>query len=549
MPSLTDSQAWRALTEHHEAVGEVHMRTLFEAEPDRFEHFSAEACGILLDYSKNRVTGETLRLLLELARERDVAGRTRAMLRGEHVNVTEDRAVLHAALRDDPEEPACCVPPAVREAVAGVLDRVEAFVDAVRVGAWRGHRGGCITDVVNIGIGGSDLGPLMVCRALRPYAREDLSVHFVSNVDGAHVAETLERLRPESTLFVVVSKTFTTQETLTNAHTARRWLVDGLGKDASIERHFAAVSTNVDGARAFGIAPQNVFGFWDWVGGRYSLWSAVGTSIALAIGMSRFRELLAGAHAMDLHFRDAPPERNLPLTMALLGIWYTNFFGAETHAVLPYDQTLERLPAYLQQLDMESNGKGVTSDGRAVAHATGPVVWGEPGTNGQHAFFQLIHQGTRLVPADFLVAATSHHPAGDHHRLLLANCLAQSEALMRGRTESETRAELRARGLEADALEALVPHKVFEGNRPSNTLLYRTLDPFTLGALIALYEHKVFVQGTIWGINSFDQWGVELGKELARAIEPELTDGTAAPRHDASTNALIARVRSLGSAR
>ena len=537
--SLTELKAWTALKNHYRAVYPLHMRELFELDPDRFGRFTLEACGILLDYSKNRITQETVSLLMELADERGVKRRLAAMLSGERINGTEDRAVLHVALRDLSGDPVCQVTDDTRNQIQQVLHRVEAFSETVRVGEWRGHTGARITDIVNIGIGGSDLGPLMICRALRPYASPGLSVHFVSNVDGTHIAETLASVAPETTLFVICSKTFTTQETLTNAHTARRWLVDALGDENAVGRHFVAVSTNAEAVSTFGIERANMFEFWEWVGGRYSLWSAIGTSIALYVGMSRFRELLAGAHAMDRHFRDAPLETNMPVVLALLAIWYQNFFGAETHAVLPYDQTLEYFPAYLQQLDMESNGKRVTRAGRAVDYTTGPIVWGEPGTNGQHAFFQLLHQGTRLVPADFLVAARSHHATGHHHRLLLANCFAQSEALMRGKSEKEVRAELEAQGLSGDALEARIPHKVFEGNRPTNTLLFGTLDPYTLGALVALYEHKIFVQGTIWEVNSFDQWGVELGKQLAKVIEPELASGQASMSHDSSTNGLI----------
>ncbi|MES9946418.1 MAG: glucose-6-phosphate isomerase [Candidatus Thiodiazotropha sp.] len=545
MSNLTECAAWHALEKHHQEVAPQHMREWFEADPERTARFSAEACGIYVDYSKNRITDDTLALLLGLARERRIAERVAEMFDGVPINATENRAVLHAALRDDAQVPACTVGADVRARVARELGRLDEFARAVHNGDWLGYSGSPITDVVNIGIGGSDLGPLMVCRALRPYALSGLNVHFVSNVDGTHLADTLAGLQPQSTLFVVCSKTFTTLETLTNAHNARAWIVEHLGDQAAVASHFVAVSTNAAAVTEFGIAPESMFGFWDWVGGRYSLWSSIGVSIVLCVGPKRFRELLAGAHAMDLHFRDAPFEANLPVLLGMLGVWYGNFFGAETHAVLPYDQSLERFPAYLQQLDMESNGKSTTLTGDRVGYLTGPIVWGEPGTNGQHAFFQLLHQGTRLVPADFLVPAHSLRPVGEHHRLLLANCFAQTEALMRGKRADEARAELQAAGFSGDALESLLPHKVFEGNRPSNTLLFRVLDPYTLGALIALYEHKVFVQGSVWGVNSFDQWGVELGKQLAGVIARELTYEDDAAGHDASTNYLINHCRHL----
>ena len=563
MTNLTDTAAWRALAEHHPRIAPMHMRGLFERDPERFERFSLRACGILLDYSRNRVTGETMRLLRALAAEAGVGERARAMFSGARINTTEDRAVLHALLRDSRETPVCEVDDAMRSGVERGLEAMARFSGAVRSGQWRGHTGERITDIVNIGIGGSDLGPRMVCRALAPHAGGP-RVHFVSNLDGAHLTSVLAGLDPARTLFIVASKTFTTLETMANARAARRWLASALGGGAvqsasgegagdsggdaggdAVARHFAAVSANRAAAVEFGIDPGSVFEMWDWVGGRYSLWSAIGLPIAIAAGMERFRELLAGAHAMDLHFRDAPVERNMPVTLALLGVWYANFFGAETHAVLAYDQRLDRFAAHLQQLDMESNGKRVTVDSTPVGYATGPIVWGEPGTDGQHAFFQLLHQGTRLVPADFIVAARCDHALPDQHRLLVASCLAQAEALMRGRTVHEVRAELEAGGMPARRIESLAPHKVFEGNRPTNTLLLDRLDAFTLGALIALYEHKVFVQGTIWRVNSFDQWGVELGKALATAIARELEDPGEAQPHDASTAALIAEYRRL----
>ena len=542
MTHLTDTAAWRALAAHHPRVESTHMRDLFEKDPDRFERFSQRACGILLDYSKNRVTGETMGLLRALARESEVMERARAMFSGARINETEDRAVLHALLRDSRESPVCEVDDALRTGVERGLAAMERFSEAVRSGRWRGHTGERITDVVNIGIGGSDLGPRMVCRALAPHAGGPRA-HFVSNLDGSHLTSTLRGLDPARTLFVVASKTFTTLETMANAHAARRWLLDALSDAAAVARHFVAASTNRAAVVGFGIAPDNMFEFRDWVGGRYSLWSAIGLPIAIAAGMARFRELLAGAHAMDLHFRDAPLERNMPVTLALLGVWYVNFFGAGTHAVLAYDQRLDRLAAHLQQLDMESNGKCVTLGSTAVDYATGPVVWGEPGTNGQHAFFQLLHQGTRLVPADFIVAARCDHALADQHRALVASCLAQTEALMRGRSAGEVRAELEAAGVPADRARRLAPHKVFEGNRPTSTLLLDRLDAFTLGALVALYEHKVFVQGAIWRVNSFDQWGVELGKALAASIAREIESPDDARPHDASTAGLIAEYR------
>ena len=580
MTNLTDTATWRALAEHHPRIAPMHMRDLFERDPDRFERFSLRACGILLDYSRNRVTDETIRLLRALAAEVGVAERARAMFSGVRINTTEDRAVLHALLRDSRETPVCEVDDAIRTGVERGLEAMARFSGAVRSGEWRGHTGERITDVVNIGIGGSDLGPRMVCRALAPHTVGP-RVHFVSNVDGAHLTSTLAELDPARTLFIVASKTFTTLETMTNARAARRWLVSALGGKAgqggdavsrergrparkdggaaptvsgedgrgvvsgAVARHFAAVSANRAAAVEFGIDPGCVFEMWDWVGGRYSLWSAIGLPIAIAAGMERFRALLAGAHAMDLHFRDAPIDRNMPVTLALLGVWYTNFFGAGTHAVLAYDQRLDRFAAHLQQLDMESNGKRVTVDSAPVDYATGPIVWGEPGTDGQHAFFQLLHQGTRLVPMDFIVAARCDHALPDQHRLLVANCFAQAEALMRGRTAGEVRTELEAGGIPARRIESLAPHKVFEGNRPSNTLLFERLDAFTLGALVALYEHKVFVQGAIWRVNSFDQWGVELGKALATSIAAELEDPGETQAHDASAAELIAEYRRL----
>ncbi len=539
MTALTSCKSWKALKAHYREVRDLHMRDLFREDPRRFERFSLQFEDLLLDYSKNRITPRTLRLLLDLARERDLPRWIERMFSGEKINVTEDRAVLHVALRNRSNRPIRVDGEDVMPKVNAVLDHMRRFTEDVREGRWVGCGGDRITDVVNIGIGGSDLGPKMVTEALRPYGGPHIAAHFVSNVDGTHIAETLKPLNPRTTLFVVSSKTFTTQETLTNARTARAWFLDGGGDEAGIARHFVAVSTNREAVRAFGIDPQNMFEFWDWVGGRYSLWSAIGLSIALFIGMDRFEELLEGGHRMDEHFRTTPLERNLPVILGLLGVWYGDFFGAQTHAILPYDQYMHRFPAYFQQGDMESNGKRVTRKGRPVRWQTGPILWGEPGTNGQHAFYQLIHQGTEMVPADFIAPLQTHNPIGDHHRILLSNFFAQTEALMRGKTEEEVRAELRAQGLSGGALKRLVPHKVFPGNRPTNSILVDRITPRTLGTLIALYEHKIFVQGVIWGINSFDQWGVELGKQLARAILPELAPGADIGAHDASTGGLI----------
>jgi glucose-6-phosphate isomerase len=543
-PGLTALPEWRALGAHAAARREAHLRDLFAADPNRFDRFSLALDDLLVDYSKQRVTEETIGLLAALARAAEVEAWRDRMFAGERINTTENRAVLHVALRNRSGRPILVDGTDVMPAVAGVLDQMRRFTEAVRGGAWRGATGETITDVVNIGIGGSDLGPLMVCEALKPYWRPDLRPHFVSNVDGAHLAHTVARLDPARTLFVVASKTFTTQETMTNAVSARAWLTAALGEDA-VARHFVAVSTNAAEVARFGIDTANMFAFWDWVGGRYSLWSAIGLPIALAVGYEAFAELLAGAHEMDEHFRTAPLERNMPAMLALIGIWNRNFLGAATTAILPYDQHLHRFAAYLQQGDMESNGKSVRRDGRPVDTATGPIVWGEPGTNGQHAFYQLIHQGTDLVPADFLAAAESQTPLADHHDKLLANYLAQTEALAFGKNAAEARAELERQGLKGEALEALLPHKVFDGNRPTTSILYRRLTPRRLGSLIALYEHRIFVQGIVWGINSFDQWGVELGKQLAAAILPELGDGAAVGPHDGSTVGLIRHLKHL----
>ena len=537
--------AWQALQQHHEVVKSRHMRDLFAADPDRFDRFSLRHEDLLLDYSKNRILPETMALLHDLARAADVEGWRERMFSGEKINHTEDRAVLHVALRHRGETPIRVDGRDVMPEVRAVLAQMADFATRVRGGDWRGHTGKRITDIVNIGIGGSDLGPAMVCEALAPFAQAGLTAHFVSNVDGADIAGVLARVDPETTLFIVASKTFTTQETLTNAHTARRWLLSRLDDEAAIARHFVAVSTNSEKVREFGIDTANMFRFWDWVGGRYSLWSAIGLSIMVMIGPERFDELLDGAYSMDRHFCQAPLEENLPVTLALLGIWYIDFFGVQAHAILPYDQHLDRFADYFQQGDMESNGKSVDRAGQPVDYATGPVIFGQPGTNGQHAFYQLIHQGTPLVPADFLAAARPNHDLLEHHRILLSNFFAQPEALMNGRTPEETEKALRATGLAAERIEQLVPFCSFEGNKPTNSILYERLSPRTLGMLIALYEHKIFVQGVIWNINSFDQWGVELGKVLARGILPELEGDAPVTAHDASTNGLINHYKRL----
>ncbi|PKM43436.1 MAG: glucose-6-phosphate isomerase [Gammaproteobacteria bacterium HGW-Gammaproteobacteria-1] len=539
MTDLTQSAAWKALAAHYQDVAHIHMRDLFAHDPQRFDNLSLQFDDLLLDYSKNRVTAETMRLLFDLARQQDVTGWCDRMFRGEAINNTERRSVLHVALRRRDAQPILVDGENVMPRVTAVLAKMREFSAAVRGGRWTGYSGKAITDVINIGIGGSDLGPLMACEALKPYAQDGLRVHFVSNVDGTHIAETLKKVQPETTLFIVASKTFTTQETLTNARSARQWLVQAAGNEEAVAKHFVALSTNAEAVAAFGIDTRNMFEFWDWVGGRYSLWSAIGLSIAVYIGMDNFEEMLAGGHDMDSHFHSAAPEKNMPLILALLGIWYNNFFGAQSHAILPYDQYLHRFPAYLQQLDMESNGKRVTRVGENLTWSTAPVIWGEPGTNGQHAFYQLIHQGTKLVPVDFLAPLQSQNPLGEHHAILLSNVFAQGEALMKGKNDAEARAELKAQGLGDDAVTELLNHKIFPGNRPSNTLLFHKLTPRTLGRLIALYEHKVFVQGVIWQVNSFDQWGVELGKQLAQAILPELAAPDAADSHDSSTNGLI----------
>jgi len=543
MSALTTSPAWQNLQKHYDSFKDATMRDLFAKDPDRFKKFSLEHDGIFLDFSKNRTNDETISLLRALAKDRDVAGWAKKMFSGEKINITEGRAVLHIALRNRSNTPILVDGKDVMPEVNAVLEHMKTFSNAVRSGEWKGYTGKKITDFVNIGIGGSDLGPVMVTEALKPYSDRALRAHFVSNVDGTHIAETVRTLSPETTLFIVASKTFTTQETLTNAHSARNWFLATAKDEKAVAKHFVALSTNEKEVTKFGIDAANMFGFWDWVGGRYSLWSAIGLPIALSIGFDRFVELLEGAHSMDQHFLTAAPEKNLPLTLGLLGIWYNNFFGARTLAILPYDQYMHRFPAYFQQGDMESDGKGVNREGEKLDTASGPVIWGEPGTNGQHAFYQLIHQGTQLVPADFLAPVESQNPLGEHHLILLSNYFAQTEALMRGKTLEEVTKELEKDGLKGDALAKLAPHKVFTGNRPTNSILFPKLTPRTLGGLIAMYEHKIFTQGIVWNINSFDQWGVELGKQLAKAILPELEKPGVISSHDSSTNGLINRFK------
>jgi glucose-6-phosphate isomerase len=535
---------WRQLEEHHSKMQAVRMRDLFADDPERFNTFSLRFEDILIDFSKHIISKETLRLLIAAAREAGVEAWRDRMFSGEQINFTEGRSVLHIALRNRSNRSISVQGKDVMPEVHAVLNHMRAFVEEVHAGRWTGHTGKRITDAVNIGIGGSDLGPVMVTEALRPYANPSLRVHFVSNVDGTHIAETLKKLNPETALFIIASKTFTTQETLANALSAKEWFLSQSGANADVAKHFVALSTNTREVTRFGIDPRNMFEFWDWVGGRYSLWSAIGLSIALAIGMDRFEELLDGAHAMDEHFRTSRLENNAPVLLAMIGIWYTNFFGATSNAILPYDQYLHRFPAYLQQGDMESNGKRVTRSGQGVDYTTGPVIWGEPGTNGQHAFYQLLHQGTQLIPSDFLAPVISHNPIGNHHNILLANCLAQTEALMRGKSAAEVREELQKEGMSEEILEKLLPHKVFPGNRPTTTILFRKLTPRTLGSLIALYEHKIFVQGIVWEINSFDQWGVELGKQLAKRILGDIDTSVNPSGHDASTLGLLDFVRS-----
>jgi len=535
---FTNTQAYKYLSDHFIEINDQHLRTLFANDPDRFQKFSLSFNDILLDYSKNRISDKTMALLIQLAKECGLKEAIEAMFNAEAINETEGRSVLHIALRNQGNERFVVDQLDVMPDVKAVLDKMELFCDSVISGKWKGYSGKAITDVVNIGIGGSDLGPVMVYESLKSY-RNHLNLHFVSNVDGTHIAETLKKVNPATTLFLVASKTFTTQETMANAHSARNWFMENGGNKEGVAKHFVALSTNAKAVSEFGIDIKNMFGFWDWVGGRYSLWSAIGTSIALGIGYDNFKALLKGAYEMDTHFRKTDFERNMPVILALLGIWYNNFFGAETQAILPYDQYMHRFAAYFQQGDMESNGKNIDRTGNPVTYQTGPVIWGEPGTNGQHAFYQLIHQGTKLIPCDFIAPAQSHNKTGSHHILLLSNFFAQTEALMNGKTYEEVMAELKASGRPEEEIKKLAPFKVFEGNKPTNSILVKKITPESLGALIAMYEHKIFVQGIIWNIFSFDQWGVELGKQLANKILPELEKAEAVKSHDSSTNGLI----------
>ena len=544
MTQADTAAAWRDLQAHRDTVQDVEMRRLFDEDPERFETFSLRLGTLLFDYSKNRITPETVDKLLALAQAAGVPELRDAMFSGEKINTTENRAVLHVALRNRPDNPIYVDGEDVMPSVTQTLDKMRTFSEAVRNGSWRGYTGEEITDIVNIGIGGSDLGPKMVTHALIPYGHPRLNVHYVSNVDGSDISETLKRLEPETTLFLVASKTFTTQETMTNAATARDWLLTTAKDDSAVAKHFVAMSTNQEAVVAFGIDPENMFEFSDWVGGRYSLWSAIGLSIALYVGMDNFDALLAGAREADEHFLSAPLEENIPVIMGVLGVWYNNFFDAQTHAILPYDYYLEYFPSYFQQGDMESNGKSTTREGDPVSVSTGPVIWGQPGTNGQHAFYQLIHQGTKLIPCDFLAAAKTHNPVGEHHEILLSNFFAQTEALMKGRTFEEAKAEVGQGTGDVDP-DLLAASKTFPGNRPTNSFLYERLDPKTLGTLIALYEHKIFTQGAIWNINSFDQMGVELGKVLAKKILPELEGDEEVSSHDSSTNGLINAYKEL----
>jgi len=535
----TKTRSWEALVQHFEMMKKVHMKTLFAEDPERFKKFSIRFNEMLVDYSKNIITDETLVLLIGLADEVGLKDAIEKMFTGDRINETENRAVLHTALRNRENRPIYVGGKDVMPEVNGVLKKMAEFSDKVMSGKWKGFTGKRVADIVNIGIGGSDLGPVMVTECLRPYAKEGVSVHFVSNVDGTHLVETLKGLNPETTLFLIASKTFTTQETMTNALSARQWFLRHAKDETHVSKHFVALSTNTEKVEAFGIDKDNMFVFWDWVGGRYSLWSAIGLSIACSIGYENFIELLEGAFEMDAHFREAAFEENIPVMLALIGIWYNNFFGAQTEIILPYDQYMHRFPAYFQQGNMESNGKSVDRGGESINYQSGPIIWGEPGTNGQHAFYQLIHQGTKMIPADFLAPAISHNPIGEHHNILLSNFFAQTEALLNGKTKGEVLEELKREGKGDGEIEKLYPHKLFEGNKPTNSILFKKLTPRVLGSLIAMYEHKIFVQGVIWNIFSFDQWGVELGKQLAKKILPELGDNQPVDSHDSSTNGLI----------
>ena len=545
MQKLTELSSWNALEAHFEKIKDTHMRDLFRQDKDRFKKFSTQMDDILLDFSKNRINDETFKLLCDLARETGVLEWRDQMFSGEPINNSEFRPVLHTALRNRSNTPVYVDGENVMPKINRVLAQVRYFTERVRGGHLRGYSGHLITDVVNIGIGGSDLGPHVVCDSMKPYAQRGMNVHFVSNIDPTHLTEILKFVNPESTLFVISSKTFTTQETMLNAQSARRWFVDLTNSEKAVARHFVAVTTNKEAATEFGIVEENMFEFWDWVGGRYSLWSAIGLPIALYLGMDHFEELLDGAHAMDMHFKSAPIEKNIPIILALLGVWYNNFFNAQSHAIMAYNQYLRRLPAYLQQLDMESNGKTIDREGKRVDYLTGPIIWGETGSNCQHAFFQLLHQGTKPVPADFLIPARSKNPLGEQHSVLLANYFAQTRALMKGKTEIEARVELEGMGFAEETIQKVLPHKIFEGNKPTNSILFENLDPRTLGALFAMYEHKIFVQGVIWNINSFDQWGVEYGKQLANNIQCELASRKETSSYDDSTNNLINYCMSL----
>ncbi|RLD22165.1 MAG: glucose-6-phosphate isomerase [Bacteroidetes bacterium] len=544
---LTTLSTWKELQKHFLAVGETSILSYFNNDPQRFNKFSIEWQEFLFDFSKNNLSEETLKLLIKLAKEVELPKAIEATFRGEKINFTENRAVLHTALRNRSNIPVLVDGENVMPKVNAKLEKMKVFCEQVHSRQWLGFTGKPIENIVNIGIGGSDLGPVMVTEALKPYQVEQITTYFVSNVDGTHIAETLNKVDPETTLFLIASKTFTTQETMTNAHSARAWLVDKLGDDAAVGKHFVALSTNEQAVKDFGIDPNNMFEFWDWVGGRYSLWSAIGLSIALTIGYKNFEQLLNGAHEMDKHFRGSPLEENIPVILALIGLWYNNFYGYETEAILPYDQYMHRFAAYFQQGNMESNGKSVSKDGRRVNYQTGPIVWGEPGTNGQHAFYQLIHQGTKVVPCDFIAPAKSHNPLADHHDKLLANFFAQTEALMKGKSEDEVKTEMTEQGKSNEEIDKLLPFKVFEGNRPTNSIMVEKITPKSLGSLIAMYEHKIFVQGVIWNINSFDQWGVELGKQLAGNILPELKDDSEVTTHDSSTNGLIKAYKKMRS--
>jgi len=541
LPSIdfTQTQAFQALEKHFKQIENKHLKSLFALDAKRFEKFSIQHQDILFDYSKNRIEEETMALLVKLAEECELKTAIEAMFTGEAINATENRAVLHTALRNRSGKAVMVDGKDVMPDVLQVLEQCKNFVHQVRSGEWKGFTGKAIQNIVNIGIGGSDLGPVMVYEALKPYTQRDLKFHFVSNVDGTHIAEVLKQIDVETTLFIVASKTFTTQETMTNAHSARNWFVEQAGSEAHIAKHFVAVSTNAKAVSEFGIDTQNMFGFWDWVGGRYSIWSAIGLPVMLSIGMENFEYFLSGAHDMDKHFRETKFEKNIPVILSLLGIWYQNFFQADSQVILPYDQYLHRFAAYFQQGDMESNGKYIDRNGKKVSYETGPIIWGEPGTNGQHAFYQLIHQGTKLIPADFIAPAISHNPTGAHHQILLSNFFAQTEALMNGKDAATVEAELKAKGMNAEEIAFHTPYRVFEGNRPTNSFLLKQITPYTLGQLVAMYEHKIFVQGIIWNVFSFDQWGVELGKQLAQKILPELQNDALVNSHDASTNGLM----------